>query len=479
MATRAIKIIVPKTTTVSIVLEAQKAISHHDPNQSDGSNVQLFRRRPMLMAVTGDAGEYFDTMARLYAVNPVPADIGTMMQQFSVPEFIAAAFTVLFANAHNESEKMGHFENKTKFSALQKRLRQAANRSFDFRQAYSILSESMGVEIAGTKFYPQLMTFFALPQSLAYTALGKLAEQSHSHAAIARRWHNVWKYNNRDAEYKDRVDEDMPELVTITPPEITDKTAMVLDIPEVSENSIRHQLRIAGMEHLMAALGIEKGNAPGWGELPEMVESLFVNGGNIKSGGKSPPSPHTIAAKIRNSYPVIDLFSGTTRSFFLGQSKLSLVGYLICRENADALTGTPVSSSPLLTASAFDMVRQETETRRGIQRGNSAKKAGQMIQNFETIVRGSQIYLKLMLDPHTDDLTKGAFVAVLNTYLGDEPTLGGQKARGKGFVNGTILTVLPDADRLLAEYEQYLIDNAAELRAGLVSGQLTTKTAVM
>lgn len=460
-------------------MSAEAAISHHDPNQSDGSNVSLFRRQPMLVEISAESGNLNDAVGKLYAANPIPADIAVMMAQFSAPEFIATAFTALFVNAHNSGEGMGHFENAAKFPALQKRLKQAANRSFNFRQAYAVLSASMGVDLADTKFYPQLMTFFALPDALAYTALGKLAEQSHSHAAIAQRWHEVWKYNSRGDAYKNAIDEDMPELVVITPPEIKTGSALVLDIPKISENSIRHQLRAAAMEHLMAAVGIEKSDSPGWGELPEMVEAMFVNGGNIESGGKAPASPHTIAAKIRTAYPVLDLVSGTTRSFWLGASKMSLVNHLICRENAGALAGTPVDESPLLTASCFDMVKQETETRRGIERGDSAKEAGQMIQNFETVVRGAQIYLKLMLDQHTNDLTKGAFVAALDTYLNDAPVLGGQKARGKGFVNGHILTVLPDADRLLAEYEDYLITNRAELRAGLVSGQLTTGAVVV
>lgn len=432
----------------------------------------------MLVEIKSEATHLVETVNAVYAANPAPADIALMLEQFSVPEFIATSFTALFVNAHNNSNGMGHFDNNTKFSALQKRLRQAANRAFNFRQAHSILSNSMGVDLADTKFYAPLMTFFALPDGLAYTSLGKLAEQSHSHAAIAQRWHEVWKYNNRGVAYQDKISEDMPELVTITPPLIQAGSALVLDIPKVSENSIRHQLRAAAMEHLMAAVGIEKSDAPGWGELPEMVEAMFVNGGNIESGGKSPANPHAIAAKIRTAYPVLDLVSGTTKSFWLGASKLSLVNHLICRENVGVLVGTPIEQSPLLTASCFDMVKQETETRRAIERGDSAKEAGQMIQNFETVVRGAQIYLKLMLDPHTNDLTKGAFVAALTTYLNDVPVLGGQKARGKGFVNGEILTDLPEADRLLAEYEDYLIANRDELRAGLVSGQLMTGAAV-
>lgn len=440
--------------------------------------MQLFRRQPMLVEVSAEAGNLSEAVVKLYAANPVPADIASMLEKFSAPEFIATAFTALFVNAHNSSEGMGHFGNATKFPALQKRLRQAANRSFNFRQTYSILSNSMGVDLADTKFYPQLMTFFALPDALAYTALGKLAEQAHSHAAIAQHWHEVWKYNSRGDAYREKVSEDMPELVTITAPAIQSGATLVLDIPKISENSIRHQLRAAAMEHLMAAVGIKKSDSPGWGELPEMIEAMFVNGGNMEKGSKSPASPHTIAAKIRTAYPVLDLVSGTTKSFWLGASKLSLINYLICRENAGALVGTPVENYPMLTASCFDLVRQETETRRAIERGDSAKEAGQMIQNFETVVRGAQIYLKLMLDPHTNDLTKGAFVAALDTYLNDAPVLGGQKARGKGFVNGEILTALPEADRLLAEYEDYLIANRDELRAGLVSGQLMTGAVV-
>ncbi|MBU0791637.1 MAG: hypothetical protein KKC55_14345 [Gammaproteobacteria bacterium] len=464
-------IVVPKTTTVGIVVSAQKAISHHDPSLADESNSRLFNRRPMLVSLNVDVSGA--SPGGVFALNPVPPDMVEMFRQFSVPEFVASAFVAAFVDAYNTSDGMGHFGNADKFQALRNRLKQAAVKSFDLCQCWGVLCEAMGVGVAESKHLFRIVTLYEVPRPLAYTALGKLIENSAGYVTIAQYWHDQRKLAERGAEYAASRGQEEVELVVVEPSEAKAQTSAVvkLDVPAISENSLRHQLREAGYRHLFAVLGIERGDGPGWGVLPEMVEALFVNGGNIVKGASAPAAAHALAAKIRTAYRLVDLFSGTTKAFWLGTGKLTgLRCWLVCRENAAAL---PIED-PLMDVSAFDMLDSVTETRRATERG-----VGQMIQNFETVVSGAKLYAEFDLDRYTHPLTLGAFQAALDTYLADRPELGGQSARGYGFVDGEIVQSLPDGENLKAQYEASLVENREALRAGLIDGTLTTGVEVI
>jgi len=458
-------IVVPKTTTVSIIMSAQKAISHHDPSLADESNARLFNRRPMLVQVSGDFSD--EVLNSVYTLNPVPPDMVEMFRRFSASEFIASAFVAAFVDAYNTSDGMGYFGNADKFQALRSRLKQAAVKSFDLCQCWSALCEAMGVGVVESKHLSRVMVLYKVSRPLAYTALGKLIGSSAGYVTIAQYWHDQRKLAERGAEYAAARGQDEVELAVVEPVKEASLGAMVkLDVPAISENSLRHQLREAGYRHLFAALRIERDDRPGWGALPEMVEALFVNGGNIVKGASAPSSSHTLAAKIRTAYRLVDLFSGTTKAFWLGTGKLTgLRCWLVCRENAAAL---PLDD-PLMQVSAFDMLDGVTETRRATERGE-----GQMIQSFETVVPGAKIYAEFDLDRYTHPLTLGAFQAALDTYLADRPELGGQSARGYGFVDGVVKQSLPEGESLKAQYETSLAEGYEELRSGLIDGTLTT-----
>lgn len=458
-------------------MNAQKPISHHDPSLTDASNNRLFNRRPMLLAIEpGSMDGAAGVIESVYALNPTPPDMAVMMRQFSAAEFVGVAFASTFVDAHNTGEGLGHFDNTKKFSALQHRLKQAAVKSFTLSQCWDALCEAMGVGVADGVHLPRIMALFKIPRALAYTALGEMVKNSTSYVTIAQYWHDQWKLATRGESYAAARGEDVGQLTIIQPAKINLQTGAVirLDIPSISENSLRHQLRQAAYQHLFAILGIERDDRPGWAQLPEMAESLFVNGGNIEQGAKSPSSPHTIAAQIRTAYRSVDLFSGTTRSFWLGTGKLTgLRNWFICRENKSALPQT-IQGDSLADISVFDMLDNITETRRATERGN-----GQMIQNFETVIAGAKIYAEFDLDRYTNPLTLGAFQAALDTYLYDRPELGGQSARGYGFVDGEVLQPLLDGVDLRAQYEAALLENRDSLRQALIDGTMMTGQVVM
>jgi len=241
----------------------------------------------------------------------------------------------------------------------------------------------------------------------------------------------------------------------------------VLDVPSVTGNSLRHQLvREPGWWHLAAALGLEPGTL-GAGPLAPGVEAIFANGGNIRAGAKQPSNTFGLAWRIREHYPLLDLIGGVTDSFDLGESRLRVAGYLVCRENAAALEGTLAESLPNAGLSAFDLLDDVTLTRQAGRTG-----VGQMIYSFETLATGCQVLARLTLAPFTPALTRGALVAAVETYLADDATAGGQAARGFGHLRGDWLS-RPDGDGdCRAEYEADLAERREQLRAWLVDGTL-------
>jgi len=248
-----------------------------------------------------------------------------------------------------------------------------------------------------------------------------------------------------------------------------------VEMPAVSANSLRHQVvREPAMRQLFTALELAEA-IPGEGPLPASVEALFVNGGNISAGAKQPGNANALANRARAMYPVLDLLGGVTDSFDIGESRLRVSGWLVCRENAAALRNSRAADLPMATVSAFDMMDDVTMTRQASPQG-----LGQMIASFETLAAGVQVLCRLVLDPWTAVTTRGALLGAAERFLMDHGTIGGQAARGYGNVTGEWLEELTDNDRSCAEaYEAYLAEHHDELRQGLIDGTLGTGVQVL
>jgi CRISPR/Cas system CSM-associated protein Csm3 (group 7 of RAMP superfamily) len=119
----------------------------------------------------------------------------------------------------------------------------------------------------------------------------------------------------------------------------------------------------------------------------------------------------------------------------------------------------------MASVSAFDMLDDVTLTRQAGQVGS-----GQMIWSFETLAAGGQVLCRMHLVPFTPELTAGALLAAVETYLREDATIGGQAARGFGFVRGEWLTAYDLAAR--EAYESYLAENREALGSGLRDGTL-------
>jgi hypothetical protein len=226
-------------------------------------------------------------------------------------------------------------------------------------------------------------------------------------------------------------------------------------------------VREPGFLHLMGMLGFAE-DWPGRGLLSEGVEGIFANGGNIAQGEKEPSDPFGKGNRARELYPLLDLLSGCADAFMLGESRLKVASWLVCRENREALAGSPVYHHPAASVSAFDMLDSVTVTR------HQHRGEGQQIAGFESLVPGVAILARLCLTPYTPLLTQGALAAAVAFFTENIPVIGGQSARGFGFVD--IAPVSPEImesfDSARDAYEEYLETNREDLRQGLIDGTL-------
>jgi hypothetical protein len=204
--------------------------------------------------------------------------------------------------------------------------------------------------------------------------------------------------------------------------------------------------------------------------LPVHAESIFYNGGNIKSGATQPSNAFYLGGEIRKAYPSLDLLGGVTASFDIGESKLKVSAWIVCAENHDALPESLRDTAQAQT-SVFEMLDDVTRTRQATAGGE-----GQMIYNYETLVKGTQVYVELTLTPYTTDLTRGALAAALDYYAANDNVIGGQSARGHGHVSVSWLSDEPGGAE---EYEAYLAERKDELLAGIVDGTLCSGAVVV
>lgn len=467
----------PKALQYELLLTAETAISHHDPAVQDDSNRNLFNRKKQLMpALSLGALATPEQMAALAAAHPVPVDVAGVMEGMTFPEFTAITLTRLWLDLYNSQNGEGLFEGMERYSRLEARLRTAAICTGSLRAWWGRLCREMQVGIHGGSHDLALLDLLSVPAGTQQTALRMMTTDYRTVVTIARTWHTVAKLANEGyAEKAGRMAMIQPLVTLVFAPSSDSQAGVVaIDVPAVSGNSLRHQVvREPSWLYLMARLGLAP-DVPGRGPVPAGVEAIFYNGGNIESGAKQPSNVFGISHEIRARYPSLDLLGGVTDSFDIGESRLRVEGILVCRENREALEGSPAYDLPAARMSVFDMLDDVTETRQAGTNG-----LGQMIHSFETLASGVQVLCRIVLQPFTPALTRGALVAACDWFLAHDRTIGGQAARGFGWMRGEWLG---DAQMHLADavfYGAYLGEHRDELVEGLVSGTLGTKAVIL
>lgn len=465
-----------KSQNFSLMLTALEPISHHDPTTGNDSNTLTFnRQRQIVERKEIDNPVWRHLVDALCEQNKMPDQVSELMERLSMPEWLSVAYVRLLLDIHNRGDGEGLLSGMDRYRMLENRLQTSAVRCHTLHRLWSILTSDLQLGNHAAKWDEDLGLFWTLPPSIQYQMLAIMAEQSRTVVTLARLWHTVNK--EQSAEYMEHAgkldlfeeqtwitahfeDDDMPE-----PPRY-----MVLDVPAISVNSLRHQLvREPSWLHLCDVLGIEPA-ARGEGPLPVHADSIFYNGGNIKAGATQPSNAFFLAGEIRKAYPSLDLLGGVTASFDLGESRLKVSAWIVCSENREALP-EEIRDSDQAKISVFEMLDTITRTRVATPSGE-----GQMIYNYETLVAGTQIYVELTLTPFCSELARGALAAAIQYYMDNDNVIGGQSARGHGNVQ---LSWIGDAPTGAETYESYLAENQEKLLGGLLDGTLCSSSVVV
>ena len=475
-----------KPNIVELILTAQSPIIHGDPSVQRDTNITTFNRQKQILSLDPlfyGSGDDERLLKAISEHHPVTSGLKKLFMQASTAEVIAVILVRLFIEIYSGK---GLFVDADRYTTLEGRVKAASMKAGSLSTFWGGLLDAMTVNIQPGAYDGVLGEIFSLSQKLQALALSVLVENGAVVIFKARLWNNALKDARKNEGPAANSKIDTQRL--ISDPDVTDGKAETLDllamlanptdsqreetqssvieVPTVSPNTIRNRLiRTPGWEHLCAALGFNAMH-PGDGDLPLGVEALFVNGGNIESGGKQPNAPEAMANAIRRKYPLVDLLGGVINSVILGRSCLSVNSWLVCRENAAILERTSAAGRSNLRISAFQMVDSEMKIRTKTSRG-----VGQSMANAESLAIGSEIFVRLTLAPFTQDLTKGALFAALRTFEA-MPHVGAHSSTGGGLMDMDLTREIDGADALLALYEEYLVEHKDELRQGLVTGTL-------
>ena len=460
----------PRKADYGLLVTLDTPMSHHDPSKADKSNVSLFNRQGQFVAVSSDrAVATRGQMALIAAQHSVPEEIAGIAEELSFPEFAATVLLRLFIGSYNSDTGTGLFAGMERYEYLTTRTAIAAIPAHSLRDWWDRLCSALKVPMSDSRYDLALLDLFSLPIGTQQQILSILVKQNRSAAMVARRWHELIKLTSEQYAEKRGLAprEDLSQIMAFERQAEMAPGIIHAEVPNVSANSVRHNLvRIPGFYHLMWQLGIEAAQ-PGQSALPATVESVFWNGGELTDS--APTTAHEMAHAIRAAYPLLDLVSGCAPGFFLGGGQLSVATWLVCAENREAFRDTPAYDSPLAQVSAFEMIDAETGTRHASPQG-----VGQMITQFETLMKGTQLYVSLHMAPQTMALTHGALIAAVCFALSDMYEMGGQGARGFGRYRAEWTTDPAGYDALRQEYEDYLTMNRDNLISGLMDGTMGT-----
>lgn len=453
----------PTQLNSTVLLTAISPISHFDPGVGKGGNTLSFNRRKQVvnrssLPATFDAA----AVATIVSAFPAPVPLVGVFEQLTATWFTAAAILKTFLDAHNTADGLGHFQ-VDRYDGFTNRVQHASLRSDLLFTFWSRLSNLVGVGATGEQHDNALHALWSLPMGVQARIVRSIEKDHIALVSLARAWHNMGKMNQPEYAAKAGRNAIPQTLMSYGPESDEGESAQaVIEVPYISSNDIRHHIRAAGWAHLVTALGIKPVDIPGYGDIPHPIAALFENGGNLEQGAKQPGDAYVVSHEIRGRYPLISLLGGNLVSFDLGESDLTVRAEVVCQENGPFAEGVKVAQS------IFDMLDDVTETRHASQAG-----IGQMIRNFETMVKGTQVQVVCSLNPFASELVQGCLVAALLTWMG-RCHVAGQKARGYGHFAGEVIEQLPDAAANLGKYETYLKENAAALRDGLLDGTLGT-----
>lgn len=476
----------PKTgaTTINaaLLITALEPISHHDPGVSGGTNHSVFRRTPVLMPRNGTAerGEEISRAIQKWTNHfTVPQSLVDEWRGAMSPlDFMAAAAIKSFLEMYEERDgaevRIGILRADTKeqsrlYAQVVGRIQEAAATAKTMREFWRILAQRCGTGSHATRHDATFAVLMGLPQGAVSPLMDTLRGKAAFALADARLWRQREKAQRE--EYRKRSGEEDPGESAafdgwseVDMAAIGSAGAAPIMIPEVSANAFRHHIRDGAVRHMLKIIGAGDGAH----QFPPDIERILENGGSLESGSQN--SKNDRIELTRRRYPLLDLLGGCLPDTFLGPSELKLrLPVLVCRELRDigALPEWAVTL-PNASVSASDMTTTKSYARHSADRDNG----NPMPYGFEALTAGSQIVLPVSFGPFVSELTVGCLVAAIDTWLSDAPYVGGISDSGCGHISGSWKEAIPDAERLKAQYEAYLLENAEELRRRLENGTI-------
>lgn len=219
-----------------------------------------------------------------------------------------------------------------------------------------------------------------------------------------------------------------------------------VEVPVISGNSLRGQLRRVAARRTMELAGIDRLKTPAW-------HGLFSGGALV--AGKSDHA-HRVAdiQRLRDVVPMVALFGASLSTEIIPGNLRSDIVWPVCAETA-AITGIPASMS------CNEMIQSIFYTRRDDGRLEVAEgdqhTSDQMIFEGEAIAAGAELVGGLHLVRATT-LAAGCLMDALSHWQ-KTATLGGMGSRGHGRV---AVEIDLDAE-LAATYRQHMSEHADQV----------------
>lgn len=231
---------------------------------------------------------------------------------------------------------------------------------------------------------------------------------------------------------------------------------LVDELPDVSENAVRHVLfREPLANHLFAHIKPENPT--------KAAVTTFYNGGNMND--KSFGDENTLAKQVFTMFPSIELLGGAVNNFIFPRSALKLICLPIAKEYKPYLDGLLDDQQLELSKDNFklsinDFLANETRTTSN----HAGEKENLMIYGYEILAAGCQFYLRASLSPFSSDLAKSALGLALEQWDG---FFGGMARQGRGLCRIDAAN-FPSSEL----YHNYVVDNAEALKNAIESGTL-------
>lgn len=442
----------PNTRRFTLLMSFITPVSHHDPAQSTRANITPFLRKKQVVEKPVSNVPSSGQVKALVARFPIPESVHSILSEMTAPQVLAVILMQHFIEAYATSEGLGLFAGMERYRRLEERAQFHAIRSDSIFAWWGGMAQDMQVGMPVRGDMPNQGALIGMPSALAQLVMAEIVDNSTTCVMLARLW-------NEAARQKDKT-----LTLELADVEFNTSTRTVLQVPAYSANSARHEIvREPGMWHLLNALGLRLE------DLDDGVAALLYNGGDLNTS--APHDAFKLTREIRQAYPLVSLLGGSTSGFILGASNLEVSAWLNVKENTEALNQFGITPE----VSAFDLLDRDELTRHTAKRVDGSP----MPFGFEVLIPGTQVVVDLRLRPYATDLEVGALVAAVETFMAADGTLAGQAARGYGLSLQESI-VMPDRDinALRDAYHTYLIDNAKQLRAGLLDGTLATNKVV-